>query len=100
MQANAAKVQKRLTNRHQTPVQVAADVVERVLATGGEMYLETHEQHLRWWQLSMLDVKLFLASVAVCALVVVLTLVRFVGQFVIGQVCALMGISWQKLKAA
>ena len=78
-------------------MQVAADV-ERVLATEGEMYLETHEQHLKWWQLSVLDVKLFLASIAICALVVVLTLVRSVGQFVIDHICDLLGISWQRLK--
>ena len=61
VQRNAQKVQARLVNPHRTPVQQAADVVERVLATRGDDYLETQQHTLWWWQLAMLDVQLFLA---------------------------------------
>ena len=64
VQENAQKVQKRLINRPRHPVQSAADVVEQVLRTGGEHYLETMQHKLSWWQLSLLDVKLFLAMAA------------------------------------
>lgn len=43
-----------------TPAERAADVVEQVLATNGEDYLETRQSKLYWWQLALLDVKLFL----------------------------------------
>ena len=62
MQANAQKVQRRLANKPRHPAELAADVVERVIATGGEGYLNTQEPYLSWWQLSLLDVKLFLAA--------------------------------------
>lgn len=55
-QMNAIKVSKRLTKKPRQPVQLAADVAERALATGGENYLETRQQRLSWWQLSLLDV--------------------------------------------
>ena len=55
-QMNAIKVSKRLTNKPRQPVQLAADIVERALATGGENYLETRQHRLSWWQLSLLDV--------------------------------------------
>ena len=60
-QRNAQKVQARLVNPHRTPAQQAADVVERVIATKGDDYLETQQHTLWWWQLAMLDVQLFLA---------------------------------------
>ena len=63
VQNNAQKVSKRLRNRPRHPAQLAADVVERVIATGGEHYLETHQHKLTWWQLSLLDVKACLAVV-------------------------------------
>lgn len=44
-------------------MQLAADVVERVLDTGGEPYLETKQHQLSWWQLSLLDVHLVLALI-------------------------------------
>ncbi|KAA6426439.1 MAG: UDP-Glycosyltransferase glycogen phosphorylase [Trebouxia sp. A1-2] len=69
--AAAQKVQKRLLNKPRHPAQLAADFVERVVATAGETYLDTQAQTLSWWQLSLLDVKLFLA-VAVTALLCVL----------------------------
>jgi hypothetical protein len=65
-------VQKRLINKPRHPAQVAADVVEQVLRTAAEPYLETMQHKLSWWQLSLLDVKLFLA--AVVSLVIVLAL--------------------------
>ncbi len=43
-----------------TPVQQAADVVEHVLATGGEDYLDTAAHLYTWWQLALLDVYLVL----------------------------------------
>ena len=60
---------KRLSKRARHPAEVAADVVERVLATGGEMYLDTHQQNLSWWQLSLLDVKAFLLLLVLVVLV-------------------------------
>lgn len=76
MQANAQKVQRRMI-KPRTPAQTAADVVERVVATDGEDYLETRQSKLSWWQLSMLDVKLFL-GVAIFAIVGLLGIVMWV----------------------
>ena len=70
-QANATKVQKRLINKPRKPVQVAADIVEQVLATKGDRYRETHERHLYWWQLSLVDVKLFLAALVALSVVLI-----------------------------
>lgn len=64
LQKHAHKVQRRLINKPRHPAQVAADVVEQVLRTGAERYLETMQHKLTWWQLSLLDVKLFLAALA------------------------------------
>ncbi len=60
-----------MINKPRHPADLAADVVERVIATAGDPYLETKMHSLSWWQLSMLDVRLFLAS-AVAAIVAVL----------------------------
>lgn len=49
-------------------MQLAADVVERVLMTGGDTYLETRQHALHWWQLCLLDVKLALAAAAMLCL--------------------------------
>jgi len=80
LQESAKKVQKRLINKPRHPAQVAADVVELVLRTGAEPYLETMQHKLSWWQLSLLDVKLFLAAavslVVILALCVVASVVR------------------------
>ena len=55
--------------------------MEQVLHTGAEPYLETMQHKLTWWQLSLLDVKLFLAALAsvVMGLLVciALTIVKF-----------------------
>ena len=64
MQASADKMSRRLQNKPRHPAELAADVVERVLATDGDMYLETMQHALSWWQLSLLDVKAFLLSAA------------------------------------
>ncbi len=40
------------------------------MATGGDSYLDTKAQDLSWWQLFLLDVKLFLAIVTAAILVV------------------------------
>ncbi len=78
-QVNAIKVSKRLTNKPRQPVQLAADVVERALATGGENYLETRQHRLSWWQLSLLDVDLLLTFTAseLVGLVVLLVKMAF-----------------------
>ena len=68
MQANAKKVSRRLQNNPRHPAEIAADIVERVLATDGECYLETQEHNLKWWQLSMLDVQAFLLLAVLTAL--------------------------------
>ena len=64
MQDNAKKVSKRLRSKPRHPAQLAADVVEGVIATSGDRYLETRHHALPWWQLSLLDVKAFLVVVA------------------------------------
>ena len=66
VQANARKVSKRLRGKPRHPAQLAADVLERVVVTGGERYLSAHH-HLSWWQLNLLDVKAFLGGVALLA---------------------------------
>jgi len=76
MQANAQQVQKRMSNPR-TPAERAADIVEQVLATNGEDYLETRQSKLYWWQLALLDVKLFLGvavSLLLCCASLVLCL--------------------------
>ena len=70
------KISKRLRNRPRHPAELAADVVERVLATDGDDFLSTHEHTLSWWQLSLLDVKLFLMSVAMLLLGLTVILLR------------------------
>ena len=52
-----------MINNPRHPVELAADIVERVMATGGDPYLNTKERDLSWWQLSLLDVKAFLLLV-------------------------------------
>ena len=61
----AARVSRRLHNKPRSPTQLAADVVEQVLRTGGDPYLQTMEHALTWWQLSLIDVKLFMTMCAV-----------------------------------
>ena len=91
MQANAVKVSKRLLNKPRKPVELAADVVERVIATGGETYLQTYEHKLRWWQLCLLDVKLFLACVTVVVLGLAAVMVRLSGSLLVRLVKAMAG---------
>ena len=91
LQENAIKVSKRLTRRPQHPAEVAADVVERVLATGGEMYLQTQQHHLAWWQLSLLDVKAFLLLLVALLLGFVAIALKALFEAVLpfaGRVCA------------
>ena len=58
LQANAQKVQKRLIiNKPRHLAGLAADIVERVVTTGPEPYLEIRMPSLAWWQLALLDVK-------------------------------------------
>ena len=75
MQEAAAKVSRRIRNKPRSPVQLAGDIVERVIWTKGDPYLETKEHELSWWQLSLLDVKLFLT---LCALLTVSALAGLV----------------------
>ena len=87
LQENAIKVSKRLRNRPRHPAELAADVVERVLATGGDDYLSTAEHTLSWWQLSLVDVKLFLLTISclLLALVVILVWALVVGLLSAGR---------------
>ena len=80
LQKNAIKVSKRLSNRPRKPVQLAADIVERALLTEGDRYLETHQHKLTWWQLSLLDVKVFLVMVIVAALALLAFLMMALGK--------------------
>ena len=91
MQANAVKVQKRLSNKPRHPAQLAADVVERVVATGGEQYLETQMGSLIWWQLAMLDVKLTLALAAVLLVAIAASLCWLVVRLMSVSVKAVFG---------
>ena len=59
-------------------MQLAADIVERAIATDGELYLQTRQHTLSWWQLSLLDVKAFLILVAVLGLSVLALAIWFV----------------------
>ena len=70
MQANATKVQRRLI-KPLSAVQQAADVIERVLATEAEDYLETSQHLYTWWQLAMLDVYLLIMLIVVTFLGIV-----------------------------
>ena len=45
-----------MNGKPREPVQLAADVVERVMITKGDPYLQTKQHELPWWQLSLLDV--------------------------------------------
>ena len=76
MQENAIKVQKRLRSKARHPVQQAADIVEQVLATDGDLYLHTKQHALSWWQLSLLDVKLFLAATLLSVLALIAVIIR------------------------
>lgn len=67
-------MQKRVRNKPRSGAQLAADIVERAIATGGEPYLEVRAKDMPWWQLALLDVKLFLAVVALALLVIVAAL--------------------------
>ena len=64
-------------------MELAADVVERVIATGGETYLQTYEHKLRWWQMSLLDVKLFLGFVTVVVLGLAAVMVWLSGKLLL-----------------
>ncbi len=79
MQENAIKVSKRLLNKPRKPVQLAADVVEQALATGGDRYLETQQHKLTWWQMSLLDVKLFLTVLFIAVLIILGVAIKFLG---------------------
>ena len=82
-QANANKVQKRLINKPQHPAELAADIVERVAAIGGDPYLNTKQRDLSWWQLSLLDVKLFLAIVVTLAVGLLIGMLWFAARLVV-----------------
>ena len=91
-QVNADKVSRRLQNKPRHPAQLAADIVERVLATDGDMYLETAQHTLSWWQLSLLDVKAFLSMVAL----LVLGMLGFIAYGVCVLLSSLMRLFWPR----
>ena len=62
-------------------MELAADIVERVIATGGDPYLNTKERDLRWWQLSLLDVKAFLLLVVTLGAGLLIGLLWLVARF-------------------
>ncbi len=82
-QENARKVSRRLRGKPRHPAQLAADIVERVIATGGEHYLETHAHTLSRWQLSLLDVKAFLAVAAILAVSLLAVIVFKLGRLLL-----------------
>lgn len=94
---NAIKVSKRLRNRPRHSAELAADVVERVLATGGDDYLSTAEHTLSWWQLSLVDVKLFLLTTSCLLLALVVGLLS-AGRHMLSKRCR--GRYTNKSKAA
>lgn len=70
LQANALKMQKRMHwTRH--PAEKAADIVEKVLLTEGDEYLQTGQHILAWWQNSLLDVYVVIASMAAMTLALI-----------------------------
>lgn len=97
LQANAQKVQKRLSNKPRHPAQLAADVVERAIATGGDPYLATKMHSLSWWQLSLLDVKLFLAAAGAVMCVVIGGLVWLVWKLIKAAVKRCLGSDFPSL---
>lgn len=76
LQDSAVKVAKRL-HKPRHPVQLAADIVERAIATVGEQYLQTQEHTLSWWQLSLLDVTAFLVLAAAAGVSFLVLTVQF-----------------------
>ena len=70
---------KRLLNKPRKPVQLAADVVEQALATEGDRYLETQQHKLTWWEMSLLDVKLFLTILFIAVLVILGVVIKLLG---------------------
>ena len=79
-------MQKRLLSKRRQPVELAADVIEHVLETGAEPYMQTKQNSLSWWQLSLLDVKLYLAArVALPAGLLLLAIWLVVKQFTAGK---------------
>ncbi len=68
LQANAQKVQRRLTiNKPRHPAELAADIVERIVATGAEPYLEIRMPSLAWWQLNQ-DVESVFCMISAAAM--------------------------------
>ena len=71
LQANAIKMQKRMHwTRH--PAEQVADIVEKVLLTEGEEYLQTGQHTLVWWQNSLLDVYAVIALMAAMVLALII----------------------------
>ena len=77
LQGNAVKVARRLQNKPRHPVQLAADIVDRAIATDGDLYLQTWQHTMSWWQLSLLDVKAFLLLVGVIGVSLLVLTIRF-----------------------
>lgn len=93
-------MQKRLSNKPRHPAQLAADVVERVIATGGDPYLATKMHSLSWWQLSLLDVKFFLAAAGAAMCVVIGGLFWLVWKLIQGVVRSCLGLRRQPQQQA
>ena len=48
-----------MRRRKETPAQLAANIVEEVILTDGDNFLETMHHQYSWWQNALVDVKLF-----------------------------------------
>ncbi len=57
-----------MINKPRHPAELAADIVERVVAAGAEPYLDIRMPSLAWWQLALLDVKLVLLTIGMAAI--------------------------------
>ena len=94
-------MQKRLINRPRSGAQLAGDVIERVLMTDGEKYLDTQEHEMAWWQLSLLDVKLVLAVIVIVLLCLLCMLIWWlvVGLIAVGRLLIAYVTQGEKQKA-
>lgn len=100
MQESAIKVQRRLRSKPRHPVQQAADIVEQVLATDGDMYLQTKQHTLPWWQLSLLDVKLFLIIILLLSIAFLGLIFWLMVQLIVSLTTRVFGGADEKQKVA
>ena len=95
MKRRISAAEQRL-RKPRTAAQQAADVIEHVLATDSEDYLETAQHTYAWWQLALLDVYAVLLCLAVAALSLVLVAIWSISQAIL----TLLGMRKHKNKVA